>query len=357
MLQRPENFFHLNLSRCAQVLNLSEEEIFEAIVKDSDDLDPRDQIIYEGVCRFTKIYQISFKICAIQAIELYSRKKVLKEDVEKHLIKKFGISPNSSLNPNDSFCKAYKTIMIVGRTGEGKSLTVNHLVGKDVAKIGEAHSATVGTNLYVSDRCKLNIIDTEGLDGTHTTETNQELMEKIRHQALFYLEFDASIDAILIMWCPIKNGRSGLAKTIQALQKSFGDDVIKSCIVVIQGNWRPWAEALDLTHAVPEAIQEIQTNFPEIPIIEYDAKGPFDNQLPLLEETIRKVRPYQQEFFEENKKLQFLNLARLFNYKLKKFLNKEFEQRQRQVRLPQRQHRQQSQQQRDSSCVDICSIF
>jgi len=317
-LQQLQKAFDLRCTPLfSQFLELTHEKAIN-ILTTPRELDPRDCVIYRGIRNFAKTHQIGFYVCAIQAMDLYYRKIVSEKDVEEHLAKKFETNLENPPNLDDSFVKAYKTILIVGRTGEGKSLTVNHLVGKDVAKIGGARSATVGTNLYVSDRCRLNIIDTEGLDGTHTKETNQQLMENIRHQALFYLEFDASIDAILIMWCPIKNGRSGLAKTIRSLQESFGDDIAKSCIVVIQGNWVPLAEILDLTHAVPEGIQEIQTTFPQMPIAEYDAKGTYDaEKFSNFYQNIEKVKPYQPEFFQEKGKILFFQMAQAFKARLK----------------------------------------
>ncbi len=251
-------------------------------------------------------------------MEFYLLDKFTKKDVENHLVKVLDLS--SQQHPSNSkkkFTRAYKTIMLVGRTCEGKSTLTNHLIGKQVAIAKQsATSQTIGAEMFVSDRCRLNIIDTEGLDGSKQEIQNRELMEQICQRTIYYLEAEASIDAIIIMWCPLKNGRSGLEKTMKALQESFGKTVTNSCIFMIQGNWEPLREILDLGDAVPDEIKEMKKLFPNVPVIEYDAKGSVDAQLVLFNDTIKEVEPYQGKVFQERQKEQFLLMAQAFKLKL-----------------------------------------
>jgi len=312
----------------AHVMELTKEQILELGNPPSEDSqDTRDQIIYEEVLDFSRKHKLSFYSCAVFAQSLYSKQKVTKEDVEKHLLGKLQGNLGCSIN-STKLHKKYKTIMVVGRSGEGKSTTVNYLAGKEVAPVSHtAQSKTSGINLYVIDELKLNIIDTEGLDGTHTDVPNDELMNRIRQKILFYLEFDASVDAILIMWCPIKNGRSGLVKTIKSLQEAFGDDIVKSCIAVIQGNWEPFGDLLNLNKAVPGEIFAIREQFPEMPIMHFDAMSP-DVKITsngYLEESMNQVKQYLAELFENNQMMLFYQMTRAFKLKLQELEGRQSE--------------------------------
>jgi len=312
----------------AQVMELTKEQILELgnpEAKDSEDT--RDEIIYKGVLEFSRSHKLSFYSCAVFAQRLYTRQKVTKKDVEKHLLEKLQGNLGCSISSSKPH-KKYKTIMVVGRSGEGKSTTVNYIASKEIAPIGhKAKSETSGIRLYVIDELKLNIIDTEGLDGTHTDILNEELINRIRQKILYYLELDASIDAILVMWCPLKNGRSGLVKTIKSLQEAFGDDIVKSCIAVIQGNWEPLAEILSLTKAVPREVQAVREQFPEMPIMHFDAMSP-DVKITstgYLDESVHQVKPYLAELFEENQMTLFYQMARAFKLKLKELEGRQSE--------------------------------
>ena len=60
-------------------------------------------------------------------------------------------------------CGEYKTIVIVGLLGSGKSTVVNTILGVEAAQTSEAnYGCTQEPTVYVSDLAKLNIIDTPG---------------------------------------------------------------------------------------------------------------------------------------------------------------------------------------------------
>jgi len=306
-----------------QKLNLTQEDLETLAKRDPKaSLDERDQIIYDAVLDFSNKHEISFSLCSAHALDLYVEKKITAADVEEHLEKKFDAVLKDG-NPSGSerkLPKKCKTIMLVGSTGDGKSTLTNHLCGKEVVEIEHsARSQTVGAKLFVSEVCDLNIIDTEGIDGTDTRQTNKQLMEKLLLQIVYCLEMGASLDAIIIMWCPLKNGRSGLLKTVKCLKEAFGDEVVDSCIFMVQGNWRPYAKPLNLTEAIDVTKKEMNKEYPQIPIIEYDGRGSDEyrkKELPNLKASIESVKPYRKEYFEEKRRQEFMNMAAAFKFKM-----------------------------------------
>jgi len=151
-------------------------------------------------------------------------------------------------------------------------------------------------------------------------------MNSIRIKRHFYHEFDASIDAIFVIWCPIKNGRSGILKTIITLKDSFGDEILKSCVAVRQGNWIRLAQFVpDLNEAVPQEIQILKETFPKMPIIEYGAMGNVEDQFPILYDAIHEVKPHSQESVDENEKAQFLKNAHIFQVECDNLLRRQRE--------------------------------
>jgi len=63
-------------------------------------------------------------------------------------------------------------------------------------------------------------------------------------------------------------------------------------------------------------LKEIKTEFPRIPIIEYDAHGSRDTQLPILKDMIDRTRPYKKEYFEKQRRQEFLNMTRALKFKM-----------------------------------------
>jgi len=118
------------------------------------------------------------------------------------------------------------------------------------------------------------------------------------------------------MWCPLKNGKSGISRTLDLIEKTFGKKALDSCITIIQGNWRPLAEILNLTQAVPSEVESLKKKYHRMPVIEYDAKGSFEEQFEGLKRSIEKVEPYRKEFFDELRKEQFFNMVKVFKFKI-----------------------------------------
>lgn len=63
--------------------------------------------------------------------------------------------------------KKYANIMLLGRTGVGKSSFINYLIGKEVSKVGIGMPITQGFNVYQYDSISgtpLQIFDSKGLE-------------------------------------------------------------------------------------------------------------------------------------------------------------------------------------------------
>ena len=78
--------------------------------------------------------------------------------------------------------KKYANIMLLGRTGVGKSSFINYLVGKDVCKVATGMPVTQGFETYEYDNGKipLRIYDSKGLEVLDSSAQKDKLIEFIR---------------------------------------------------------------------------------------------------------------------------------------------------------------------------------
>ena len=78
--------------------------------------------------------------------------------------------------------KKYANIMLLGRTGVGKSSFINYLVGKDVCKVATGMPVTQGFETYEYDNGKipLRIYDSKGLEVLDSSAQKDKILEFIR---------------------------------------------------------------------------------------------------------------------------------------------------------------------------------
>lgn len=78
--------------------------------------------------------------------------------------------------------KKYANIMLLGRTGVGKSSFINYLVGKDVCKVATGMPVTQGFETYEYDNGKipLRIYDSKGLEVLDSSAQKDKIIEFIR---------------------------------------------------------------------------------------------------------------------------------------------------------------------------------
>ena len=262
--------------------------------------------MYEEIRVFSQDFHQNFFDCSLKsACDFINKNTPDAYDIRQNLKSQLNL-PQDQKPLLKQINQHHKTIMLTGRTAEGKTTLVNQLQGNLASNI-VLHTSDM--NLYSIEAEKLNVIDTQGLDNDRK-EDNQIVLNSVLENFILEVKDAPSIDAIIVMWCPIKNGRSGLMKTIQNLRVAYGEQVLESCIVMIQGDWRHLVDVLDCETAVHEAVKEIRDEFPEIPILEYDAKRPLVvSQMRQLKEAIDKVEPYKIAYFEKHQKDDFFKMV------------------------------------------------
>jgi predicted GTPase len=119
--------------------------------------------------------------------------------------------------------------LLVGRTGVGKSSTVNSLMGQDVARVGDWEPTTVSVETYESEAMgvRFQIIDTPGLcDELEEVGNDERYLDLIRDK----------IKAFDCMWFVTKLNETRVTgdekRGIQLISDAFGEKVWQHAIIV-----------------------------------------------------------------------------------------------------------------------------
>ncbi|MBA5640250.1 50S ribosome-binding GTPase [Duganella sp. LX20W] len=121
------------------------------------------------------------------------------------------------------------TFVLCGRTGVGKSSTINSLIGADIAPVGKYEVTTKSVSVYnhVRDGVKYNIVDTPGLCDDLPEEGNDErYLKEIKNKAsnADSVWFVTELDATRLS--------SDEKRGIRAITDSLGAEIWQRAIIV-----------------------------------------------------------------------------------------------------------------------------
>ena len=126
-------------------------------------------------------------------------------------------------------------IVIVGPSGAGKSSTTNNLLEdmKRKANVGNTkNSCTKEVTRYESTLCgrRVNLLDTPGFNDT-AGMTNEGIVAQILSE-ICSKTATKTVDCFLIA-DSLTSDRSSSGKTIEIIQKLFGDDAVRKVLVLM----------------------------------------------------------------------------------------------------------------------------
>ena len=145
----------------------------------------KNEFIYEKI---TKPYSLKFLILNDDSIS-----KIIKEDIFGNAYKKKLNNEINLINQKIDFCKIeYLTIIILGKSGVGKSTLVNSMLKEELADTGEGGITTQDNRCYKSDFIPfLRLYDTRGIELQQEYNSNsifnnaKEVIEKSQKEQNF----------------------------------------------------------------------------------------------------------------------------------------------------------------------------
>ncbi|PAX51620.1 GTPase [Brunnivagina elsteri] len=117
--------------------------------------------------------------------------------------------------------------VLAGRTGVGKSSTVNKLLGREVAKVGKFEATTMSVEPYEHkiNGIKITIVDTPGLcDDLEETGNDQQYLDLMK----------SKVNQMVSMWFVSRLDETRVSsdekRGIKLLSKAFGCDSFKNMV-------------------------------------------------------------------------------------------------------------------------------
>jgi len=121
------------------------------------------------------------------------------------------------------------TFLLVGRTGVGKSSTINQLIGQDIAPVGDFEPTTISVEEYrlPIENVKFVVYDTPGLcDDLPEKGNDEEYIRRIKNKI-------KTVDCMLyVTMLHDKRVRSDEIYGIDLITKTFGQHIWKNSVIV-----------------------------------------------------------------------------------------------------------------------------
>lgn len=186
----------------------------------------------------------------------------------------------------ESFAQASKrrfTFLLVGRTGVGKSSTINNLMGQEVAKVGDNEATTSDVTIYdeTAYGVPFRVIDTPGLcDDLPEAGNDEEYLYKIQHEIQ-----NTNLDC---MWFVTNLNetrvRGDEKRAIKLINQAFGEEIWNHAIIVFTFADKFNPDKFDdkftkRTNSIREEIasyvgQKIAKKVPSVPVNNENKKTP-----------------------------------------------------------------------------------
>ncbi len=152
------------------------------------------------------------------------------------------------------------TIMLIGKTGTGKSSTINNLIGKSVANTGDTNAVTEKTQIYETtiNDIRFKVIDTPGLCDSSDVFSDEKYLDEIKKQ---YKDVDLTLFVTNLNETRVSRDEK---VALRKLTSSLGENIWQNLIVVFTFACSPlpsessYSEFLaGRTEALQEFIEEI----------------------------------------------------------------------------------------------------
>lgn len=187
-----------------------------------------------------------------------------------------------------------RNVVVLGKTGAGKSTVANKIVGKDLFKVGERSASSVTEHPSVKEavfthdgiQYTFKTIDTVGMFDTGK-KTHEEIFREAK--TFFRERVPEGVSLVLFVF---KEGKftPEERKTFEILIKNFGEEKIKdisALVVTCCENMTP--------NARTALVEELKSNEVTKPITSFMQKGIYPVGFPNLDEVDPRIKVVHEE--------------------------------------------------------------